>query len=257
GHRLDDAARRRSRLGDTQVQRVVDGVGQQAVGLHHRRHVGVLHRDLDVGEVHLLEQTCLPESGLHERLWPRRPVLLEQLLGQRAGIDADAYGDAPVLRLPGDGLDVLFLADVPGIEPQTLHAGFDGGQRQPVLIVDVGDDRNRAARDDLGETLSGLHLVAGDADDVGARSCEGVHLSQRAVDVGRFRGRHRLDRDGCATTDGNRADVELTCGATLDCHGANGTAGDRASRDWEGWVRGVTPYPRLRFAWGADPGSRA
>ena len=54
-NRLDETGRRGASLGHAEVQRVVDGVGKKAVGIDHRRHAGVLHRDLDVGEVDLLE----------------------------------------------------------------------------------------------------------------------------------------------------------------------------------------------------------
>ena len=46
--------------------------------------------------------------------------------------------------------------------------------------MNVGDDRDRYPRADLGQTLSRLDVVAGDPNDVGAGSLEGVNLGRGA-----------------------------------------------------------------------------
>jgi hypothetical protein len=74
-----------------------------------------------------------------------------------------------------------------------MDACLDGGESQPILIVDVGDDRDRASGHDLGETLGGLDVVAGDANDVGTSPSEGIDLGEGAVDIRCFRSGHRLD----------------------------------------------------------------
>ena len=55
GGGLEQAGRRRAGLGDAEVQRVVDGVGELPVGLDHQRHRRRLHRDLHVVEADLAE----------------------------------------------------------------------------------------------------------------------------------------------------------------------------------------------------------
>ena len=55
-----------------------------------------------------------------------------------------------ITSLTGDGLYLVFLADVAGVETQTLDPGLDRGESETVLVMDVGDDRNRATRHDLG-----------------------------------------------------------------------------------------------------------
>ena len=101
------------------------------------------------------------------------------------------------------------LLDVAGIEAQALHAGVEGGQRHPVLVVDVGDDRHGRAGHDAGQSLGRLLLVAGAAHDVGAGAGECVDLGERAVDIGGLGRRHRLDRDRCTATDRHVADTDL------------------------------------------------
>ena len=89
-------------------------------------------------------------------LWPRVPLdaaldrlgldatpLLVQRRIQRPAVDADADGHLAIARLGGDGTDVLGLADVARVEPQTVDTGFHRSQRHLVLVVDVGDDRDR------------------------------------------------------------------------------------------------------------------
>ena len=120
------------------------------------------------------------------------------------------------LRLPRHRLDVLGSADVAGVETKPLHPGFEGGKGEAVLEVDVGDDGNRAAGDDLGEAAGGVGIVARDADDVGPGGGEGVHLGESGVDVGRLRRRHRLDAHRRPSPDGDGTDLDLPCQSALD-----------------------------------------
>ena len=168
GRRLDEPGRRRAGLGHPEVQRVVDGVGQEPVGVDHERHRRRLDRDLHVGEADLLEQGQLVGGAGHQRLGRGAAEALVEDGVEAAGVDADADRQPPVLGLPGHLLDVVGLADVARVEPQALHAGLDGGQGQPVLEMDVGDDRDGRAGHDPGQPLGRLLLVAGAAHDVGA-----------------------------------------------------------------------------------------
>jgi len=128
---------------------------------------------------------------------------------EAAGVDADADRDAAVLGLLRDELDLLGLADVAGVESQRLHARLHRGQRELVLEVDVGDERNRRAGHDLREPFGRGLLVTGTAHDVAAGAGQRVDLRQRAVDVGRLGRRHRLHRNRRSAPDGDGADLDL------------------------------------------------
>ena len=97
---LTRPAGRRPGLGDAEVQRVVGDLGQLAVGLDHQRHVRRLDRDLHVVEADLVEVGQLQLGRLDHRLG-RDPaaVLLVEVGVERAAVDADADGHAPVLGL--------------------------------------------------------------------------------------------------------------------------------------------------------------
>ncbi len=117
---------------------------------------------------------------------------------------------------------MIFFAYVSRVQSQTLDTGLHGGEGQPVLIVNVSDDRNGAAGDDLGEALGRLDVVAGDANDICTRTRQGVDLGEGSIYVGSLGSGHRLDRDWSAATNGNITDVELARLSSLEAHGLNG-----------------------------------
>ena len=245
GRRLDEPVRRRPRLGHAEVQRVVDRVGQQPVGVDHQRHRRRLHRDLHVGETDLLEQRQLAGGAGHQRLGRGAAVALVERRVEAAGVDPDADRQAPVLRLPGHRADVVGLADVARVEAQARHPGLHGGQGQLVLEVDVGDEGDGRAGDDLGQPLGRLLLVAGAAHDVGPRRRQGVDLGQGPVDVGRLGGGHRLDGDGRVAAHGHGADVDLPGLARRGCTAPPAYDAGRGGTVW-----------RVRSFYGASTGRK-
>jgi hypothetical protein len=103
---------------------------------------------------------------------------------------------------------VRLFANVARVEAQPGHPGLNGCQCQSVLEVDVGNDRHRRAWDDFGQTLCGLHVVAGDTNDIGTRTRQGVDLGEGGVDIGRLGGGHRLNRYRAVATDRDISDVK-------------------------------------------------
>ena len=125
------------------MQRPVASLGEQLVGVDHHDRVVVLHRDLEVVEVVLLEEARLPHRGLDERLGRGLAVLLQQPRVERPGVDADPDRGAVVLGRRGDLLDlVVELADVARVDAYGGTAGLDRGEDVLGLEVDVGDDRD-------------------------------------------------------------------------------------------------------------------
>ena len=133
----------RARLGHAEVQRVRDALGEQPVGGDRVRHRGGLHRHLEVVEVQALHELDRLHRGGDERLHRVGELELAQVLGQRAGVDADADRRAELLGLRDDLGDLLGAADVARVEPHAVRAGVQGLQRERVVEVDVGDDRDR------------------------------------------------------------------------------------------------------------------
>ena len=77
--RLDRAADEPARLGDAEVQRAVDLLGELLVGGDREEQVGGLHRDLVFVEVVVLEQLDMVERALDQRVGARLAVFLQQV----------------------------------------------------------------------------------------------------------------------------------------------------------------------------------
>ncbi len=214
GCRLQQTAGQRPGLGDPEVQREVDRLRQQAVGVDHGRDVRRLHRDLDVVEAHLGEVAELTLRRRDQRLGCGASVLLLDVGVERSRVDPDADRETAVLRLARHDLDVIGLADVARVEAQPGDARLHRRQRELVLEVDVGDERHRRPGHDLRQPLGRLFLVARAAHDVGTGAGERVDLRERAVDVGGLGGGHRLHRHGRAAADLHVSDVQGSRDAT-------------------------------------------
>ena len=130
------------------------------------------------------------------------------LTPMRIGTCRSRASDATALMCSGRRM-------LPGLSRRPVHAGLQRGQRHPVLVVDVGDDRDRRPRHDLGESFGGLGLVARAPDDVATGRGEPVDLLQRALDVGGLGDRHRLHAHRRAAADRHRPDVDLPRRAAL------------------------------------------
>src|ERR687897_3314143 len=109
---LERARPLRARLGDAEVQRVRDPLGEQAVRGDRVRHVRRLDRDLEVGEVEPLHQLDELDAGLNEGLDGVLALELVQVLGQRAGVDADPHRRAGRAGFVGALCALLGTADV-------------------------------------------------------------------------------------------------------------------------------------------------
>ena len=131
-----------ARLGDAEMQRVVAGLGELLVGRDGQEDVGRLHADLELVEVVILQDARVVERALDHRLGAGLAVLLEQVLLERAGIDADAHRAAVVLGGLDDLAHALGAADIAGIDAQAGGARLGRLDGALVVEVDVGHDRH-------------------------------------------------------------------------------------------------------------------
>jgi hypothetical protein len=129
----------------------------------------VLHRDLEVVEVVLLEQARLPDRRLDERLRVALPYFC-MIRGSREPALTPIRMETPaVLGRLRDLLDlVVELADVARVDADGGAAGVDRGEDVLGLEVDVGDHRDLAVPGDLRQRVGVVLAGAGDADDVAA-----------------------------------------------------------------------------------------
>ena len=86
-------------LGDAEVERVVDLLREQAVRGDRVRHVRRLDRDLEVLEAEPVHELHVLQRGGHERLDGVLALELVEVLGKRAGVDADPHRHAGLRAL--------------------------------------------------------------------------------------------------------------------------------------------------------------
>ena len=129
----------------------------------------------------------------------------QDVLFEGARVDADADGDPPRRRGPDDLADLLPRADVAGIEPQAVDARVEGGQGQPVVEVDVGDERDPALPADLPEGGGRGPVRDGQPDDLRPGLLQPADLRRRRPDVPGVGLGHGLDDDGGAAADDDAA----------------------------------------------------
>src|SRR3546814_12710762 len=84
-------------LGNAEMERAIDGLGELLIGGDGEEDVARLHRDLILAEILILEQLDMVEGGFDQRLGARPAIFFEQVLLQAAGVAADPHqtGRAP------------------------------------------------------------------------------------------------------------------------------------------------------------------
>ena len=124
----------------------------------------------------------------------------------------------PVPTLPG--IDAVLV--------ERLRAVGEPGQQQVAVVVKVADQRRGHAGVehpllDLGHGRRRFRQVDGDPHHLGARLGQLDALPRRSGRVRRVRHRHRLDDDGRAAANLNRADANADSLVELDRSHSNGT----------------------------------
>ena len=237
--RFDRAGAQTTRFGDTDMQRVIADFGELLIGRDREEDVGRLHADLEIVEVVILQDARVIERALHHRLGAGLAVLLEQVLLERARVDADAHRHAVVLG----GLDHLAhpfgAADVAGIDAQTGSARVGGLDGALIVEVDVGHDRHRRRLHDRMQRLGRVLVRTGHADDVDTRFLAASDLRDGGFGVRRQRVGHRLHGDWRAVAHRHGPDHDAPGLAADDvaigtnAHAANVATRGRLIQPWE------------------------
>ena len=143
-----------------------------------------------------------------------------ELLIQRAAVHADADRPVVIDRHLADRRELLVAAaagaDVARIDPVLVErrgAVREAGQQEMAVVVEVADERRRAARVehallDFGDRGCGLGQVDGDAHHLRPRLRQLDALCGRRLRIRRIRHRHRLDDDRRTAADLDVADTD-------------------------------------------------
>ena len=186
---------------------------EQAVRRDRVGHVGRLDRHLEVLEVEPVHQLDVLDRGRHERLDRVLALELVQVLGQRAGVHADAHrhaGRAAPSRRPRAAFS--WPPMLPGLmrmqcAPASIALSASVWLKWMSAITGIGD--SRTIRSQRPHVLVARHRAA---HQVPARFRDGVDLLHGRVEVRGLRLGHRLHRDGRPAADLHPADVDLALG---------------------------------------------
>ena len=150
------------------------------------------------------------ERALHHGLGGRLAEALQEVLLQRAGVDADPDRHLPLGRRLGDLAHPPGGADVPRVDPQAVHPPLQAGEGQSVVEVDVHDQRDPDPGADGLHGQGGVRVRDGHPHDLAARGLQRPDLVHRGLDVARVRLGHGLDADGGAPPHRHAAHVDLS-----------------------------------------------
>ena len=150
------------------MQRLIDLFRQQAIRLYRQEDVGGFNADFKLIEVEAIEMIDVAHSRFEQRLRRRLAIFFLQIFFQRAGVDADADRNVFIACAVHHRANALFVADVARVDTQAVNTVFGDFQRDTVVKMDIGDQRDVDLLFDQFERFSGIHRRNRDADDVRA-----------------------------------------------------------------------------------------
>jgi len=125
----------------------------------------------------------LAQGGLYKYFRVIPSVFFQQILRERAGIDADTDGDFPFLTGFGDLADFPRLADIAGIDADFVKSGLNRRQGQFVLEMDIGYEGFFDLPAYFFKMPGDLGIGYRQPDNFTPGVCQGVNLLNRGRDI--------------------------------------------------------------------------
>jgi light-regulated signal transduction histidine kinase (bacteriophytochrome) len=138
------------------------------------------------------------------------PVFFEQMFFKGARVHTDTDGDVAVFARAHNFGNLVLPADVPGIDPETIHALLHRLERKAVVEVDIRDQRELRAFSDLAERFRRIHVRYRQPNDLTARLLKMIDLLKRLRGFPRVRIAHGLDSHGRSAADLHVAESYLS-----------------------------------------------
>ena len=136
-------------------------------------------------------------------------MLLQEVLLEGAAVHADADGHLALTGRPRHFTHFVRSAYVAGIEPETVDPGPQGTQGEPVIEVNVRDERNGYGVFYPRKLLHRFLIRHRDPHDLTPRLLEAFDLGHRGPPVAGVRIGHGLHHHRSIPADGHVADVDL------------------------------------------------
>ena len=223
---------------DAEVKGVVESLRNLGVSVDHETGIHRLRADHDVVKIAGLENVEVflefrdhdGEQASGAMAFEVGAELFESLLlvlslDDRSFVHADADRNARGLTGVDHRIDLISIADIAWVQPDLVHARFDGLEGPFEMKVDVRHNRHRRLFHDLNERLGVFSLRHRDPDDVGTRFRQFLDLREASIDIVGVAGSHRLNRREGVATDLDAAHTVVTDGHLPGCsskvgHGA-------------------------------------
>ena len=204
---FQNAALLRPGLRDADVQRIVAQRGEQSVGLHGHGNVARLDADADVLKAAVFKKLHMAERALAER-FGAKTVFFQQPLFHRAGVYADADGNAVLAAGVCHHANPIRRADVAGVDADLIKARLHRSEGQPAIKVNIRHKRQLGAAPDVRQSARSERIRHGKAHDLAARRLQPPELRECGRNIVRVRVRHRLHGNGVPAADGHAADMD-------------------------------------------------
>ncbi len=151
------------------MQRAFRLIGDQQMRLIIHRSIRRFERENDIVESHVSDHGFVSKSTLRESFRTRPPVFRQNVFFHRTGVDADANRNTALFRSPDYRPDVFLSADVARINAHFVGAIAYRLDRQSIIEMDIGHQRNPAVFPYLLQSVCRLLIGYGHSHDFTAR----------------------------------------------------------------------------------------
>ena len=151
-------------------------------------------------------------GALTQCLRCRRPILCKNMLLQRSAVDPNANGNAACAAGITYRAHTLLITDIAGVDPDFIHTVFCTTQRNPVIKVNIGNNRHmNIVFLQKQNGFCRLFIRNRQSDHVTSRSLQRKNLGQCRLLVVRIRIGHGLNDNRCMSADHQTADPDFSC----------------------------------------------
>ena len=150
-------------------------------------------------------------GALHQSFRRGSAVFPENVLFQRAAVDADADGDPLFAAGPHHFPHLLIGADVARVDADFVGPFLGGPDGGLVVKVDVGHQGQRRIPADASKGPGGLFIGHGEPGHMASGLFQSVKLAEGGFHIGGFGVGHGLNAEGGAAPNGHPPHHDLFC----------------------------------------------
>ena len=167
------------------MQRAINGFGKLLVGRHAQKHIRCFDADFIIAKAMLFQQANMIERAVDHGFGTRFAILLQQMLFQRSGIDANTHRTAIIARRAHHFANTLRVANITRINPQARSTGLRRFDGPAVMKMDIGNDWHLNLLDDFCKRRGRGFIGARYAHNIGTSFFQLAYLVERCRHIRR------------------------------------------------------------------------